>query len=67
MITEGFNHNWCESPGMSALIWGRLHIAKYVHVDDMPGDSTWMAASCVGNLRVGKFIAQNHIMDELQG
>lgn len=67
MITEGFNHNWCQSPGTPSLIWGCLHIPKQVHVRDMPSYSTWVAASGVGNLGAAKFIAQNHITDELQG
>jgi hypothetical protein len=67
MVAEGFKHSWCESPWASALFWGCLHIFKQVHVADMPSDSTWMAASRIGNLGVSKFIAQNHITDKLQG
>ena len=55
-----------EPPWASALVRGCFHISKQVHVDDMPSDSTWMAASRVVSSGVTKFIAQNHITDEFQ-
>lgn len=67
VIAEGFKHNQCESSWASIFIQRCLHISKQFYFSDILSNSTQVAASRISNLRVSKFITQNHIMDKLQG